>query len=281
MSKSLELLDRRCVVTVGLSATGPNGFRATDLDVKFAVKKNLKPEPNTCDLQIWNLNPDHRNALSQVDTAPVMIEAGYASGTSIIFLGDLRTGGNAKTSTDWITTISSGGSEKKHRKKRVNISVKRQSTADSVLKQVAAALGVGEGNISKAVSQLKVGNIGNMFSEGTVISGNAAREMYNICRSVGLTYSVQDGKLQLLPLKTALDGEALNITSNTGMIGSPTVDNKGLVKVRILIQPDVFPGRKLVLDSFRIEGQYRIETTHHVGDTAGKDWYIDIEAKRY
>lgn len=274
MTTPVQLFRRKVIVTV-------DTLQFTDLAVQFSIKKTIKPEPNTCELHLFNLNREHRSALEQLDKVTVQIEAGYLEGTSVLFLGDLRHIDSVREGADIVTTISSGDGEERYRKARVSVSVQKKTTTDNVLKQIAKALGVGEGNLSKAVASLKTVGLANLFSEGTVICGSASREMTHICRSVGLTWSIQDGKLQILPLGAALDGEAIKLTPETGLIGSPTVDSKGVLKAKMLMIPDVFPGRKMVLESERLKGQYRIEASTHTGDTHGGDWYIDVEAKRY
>lgn len=257
-----------------------NTIEIKDLAMTFRVHKTLKPEPNTAELTVFNLNPDHRSALEQLKTATVLIEAGYVGGTSTLFLGDLRTAISTTENTDVVTKLSSGDGEKAVKKARVKASLKKGSaTPQKVLELIAKGLGVGAGNLGTALSQL--GGVANCFSEGAVISGSAYREMNSVCKTLGLTWSIQNGSLQILALRKALDGQAVLLSKDTGMIGSPTVDNDGVLTATMLLAPDVFPGRKLVLDSVRLKGQYRIETCDYSGDTHGQDWYCKLEAKRY
>lgn len=266
-----QLFRRVIDVTVGTIAL-------KSLDCQFQITKTLKPEPNTCELRIFNLNPTNRQALESAATVPVRVDAGYLDQVSTIFLGDLRQALTMKDGPDWVTTLTTGDGEKAVRTSRVNISVSKKTTADAVLKQIATALGVLPGNLNEAAAKLRANQI---FTQGTVISGNAAREMTAICKSLGLTWSVQDGKLQILELKKALDGEAILLSAATGLVDSPSVDNDGVLSATMLLTPDVFPGRKLVLDSLRLKGQYRIESCRYTGDTQSADWYINVEAKRY
>ncbi len=270
-----NVLNRRKIIvtidTLQLSAS----------DMTFAIKKNLKAEPNTCELKVWNLTPDHRSAIEQKKTARVQVEAGYESGTSILFVGDVRTALSTWNGPDCITSLATGDGEKALRTSRVNLSVKKNTKTPDVLKAVAKAIGVGDGNLNSAVQKLQASGIADLFSQGTVISGSAAREMTGICRSSGLTWSIQDGKLQILALKQSLDGVAIKLTGQTGLIGSPTVDKDGVMTCKMLLIPDVIPGRKLVIQSDRLKGQYRIEECNYSGDTAGTDWYIEAKCKRY
>lgn len=270
----IQLFRRKVTVTI-------DTLQLIGFDMTFAVKKDLKPQPNTCDLKVFNLTEEHRSAIEQKKTAQVQVEAGYENGTSILFLGTLRTSLSVWQGPDCITALSSGDGEKAIQTARVNIPVKKNTKTPDVLKAVAKALGVGDGNLNSALAKLKASGIGDFFSQGTVLTGSASREMTAICRSCGLTWSIQDGKLQILPLRQSLDGTAINLSPDTGLIGSPTVDNKGVMSCKMLLIPDVLPGRKLVLKSDRLKGQYRIEEVNSSGDTASTDWYHDIKAKRY
>jgi hypothetical protein len=253
----------------------------TDLHMTVQVKKSLKPEPNTAELKIWNLNPDHRSYLEQRKTSTVLIEMGYVDGISTIFLGDLRNATSVDEGPDIVTSLTSGDGEKAIRSARINVSLKKDTKPDQVLRSVAESLGVNQGNLDQAIAQFTGQGIRNHFTQGTVITGSAYREMTNICKSFGLTWSVQNGALQILALRQTLENSAVRLAADTGLIGSPTVNKDGVVSAKMLLAPDVFPGRKLVLESARLKGQYRIESCQYTGDTAGNDWYIDLQGKRY
>jgi len=289
MTTAVPLFGRKVTVTIGnptaKSAQGiasGSAIQVTDLAMSFSVKKTLKPEPNTCDLTIYNLSPDHRAALEQMQVATVQIEAGYQEGTSVLFVGDLRTGVSTHTGVDYETKLSSGDGEKAIKTARVNVAMKKgTATPAKVLQAVASALGVGSGNLSQAVAKLQGAGIANNFSEGVVLSGSAFREMNSICRTCALSWSIQNGKLQILPLGQALQTSAIQIDQNSGMVGAPTIDNDGVLNVKTLLIPDVFPGRLLVLNAQRLKGNYRIESCKYDGETHGQNWYNTIQAKRY
>lgn len=251
----------------------------TGLDAQFQVKKNLLPQPNTCELKVYNLNATHRAALEALKVATISLEAGYEGGYSSLFLGDLRTSISTREGPDWVTSLGAGDGEKAIRTARVSASIKKGATTIDVVKTIARALGVGEGNLSSAAQTLQASGISDLFSEGTILSGSASREMTHICASAGLTWSIQRGALQILHTKEALDNEALFISQDTGMIGAPTSDGKGVVTVKLLMIPDVFPGRKMVLEGQQTRGNYRIEEVVTTGDTAATDWYHEIKGK--
>ncbi len=275
-----ELFDRRATITVGtlqIAASQKPGLRCT-----FEIEKTLNPKPNKATVSIYNLTESHRAEIEAFDSVPVQIEAGYKDTTSVLFLGDLRTAGSFRSSHDIVTTIASGDGEKALKTARINASYQKTKPTDALLRDLAKALGVKPGNLDKAVLRFRQTLNTSPFSKGTVLSGSAASEMTRVCRSLNLEWSVQDGALQILEYgQTAAGTTAVMCSARTGMIGSPTVDGKGVLSVRMFLNKETFPGRLLVLDAERLKGQFRITDTRHAGDTHGNEWCVDIKAKRY
>ncbi len=278
------------------------------LDVAFNVKKTLNPnEPNTCDLKVWNLSPDTRktiesgatgrqsavklskaqrlagftSGLSSVTVVPVLIEAGYVNQTSQIFLGELRTAGTITDGADLVTELTTGDGDQAIVNSRLNVSMGPGTLPETAMRKLVAALGIGEGNLAKAVQLLKTTGSAQLFVKGAVLKGSAADHMTDLCRGAGLEWSIQDGQLQVLSVGQPLDGQAVSVTPNTGMIGSPTVDTKGILNVTTLIIPSIRPGVKIAMNSRSVKGGYRVISCEYTGDTMGNEWYCKIEADRY
>lgn len=276
MAKPTRLFRRFARVTVNTIQIA-NG----SLDVAFKVKKTLVGgKPNDAEIRVWNLSPTNRKALESLGQVPVHLEAGYEDGYSTLFLGNLRRAYTVRDGVDLITVIGSGDGEKAIQTSRVSVTIQKGTPSKDALRKIAKALGVGDGNLAKAETVIRA-QLGNVWAEGTILTGSASREMTNVCRSLGLEWSIQNEALQIIPLGQALEGEAFLLSEDTGLIGNPSVDTKGVLKARMLIAPDLFPGRKIVLQAELLQGQFRAETCTYSGDTGGGDWYCDIEAKRY
>jgi hypothetical protein len=276
------LFDRRATVTV-------DTIRFTALDFSFRIEKSLKPEPNTCELEIFNLSEEHASRLEllapktgkrAIQGIPCKIEAGYKDSVSQLWLGDLRTVETVVDGPDTVTRLSSGDGEKAWQNARLHVSYGPKTPIETALRAVARALGVGEGNLGKVVSKLKIAGSA-IFPMGAVISGSASRELVEIARSADLEVSIQDGALQFLDRGRALAGQAIRLAPETGMIGSPTVDNEGVLTVESLIIPDLKPGALIVVEGKRVKGNFRATKCTWSGDTAGADWTITTEAERY
>jgi hypothetical protein len=276
------LFDRRATVTV-------DTIRFTALDFSFTIEKSLKPEPNTCELTILNLSEDHcaelellapKTGKRATQGIPCKIEAGYKDSVSQLWLGDLRTVETVIDGPDRVTRLSSGDGEKAWQNARLHVSYGPKTPIETAIRAIVRALGVGEGNIGKVVSKLKIAGSA-LFPTGAVVSGSAARELVDIARSADLEVSIQDGALQFLDRGKALAGQAIRLAPGTGMIGSPTVDNEGILTVESLIIPGLKPGALIVVEGKRVKGNFRAAKCTWSGDTAGEDWKITTEAERY
>lgn len=271
-----EQFRRVLILTVGT-------LEIVALRVTFEVEKDLSGKPNKARFDVYGLNEPHRRQLESAAKVPVQCEAGYIDGTSVIFLGNLRAGASYRDAGSWVTQLSAGDGAEEVKTARANVSISPGATTDEVLRQVAERLGVKLGNLKDTFALIKkdfrAG--GNLFPNGTVITGSAAREMTAICRSLGLDWTIHNGELQIQERGKTLGSEAIFLSKKTGMIGSPELDAKGVLRIDCLMQPDVFPGRLLVVEADRVKGQFRIEKTTHRGDNFGGDWTIAIEAKKY
>lgn len=251
------------------------GFDFSGLDCVFRVKKTLKPEPNTCELRVYNLADTTRHVLQASDRVMVRVEAGYEDAVSQLFFGEVRSAQSSIQGPDIITEISSGDSEKEMQTARVSMSIGAGTSAVVVLQQIADALGVGIGNALVVASTLH----SNFFGDGSALFGNAAVALSAFCASADLEWSIQDGNLQLLQRGTALETRGPMLSAGTGLIGSPAIDHKGIVTASALIQPGIIPGAYVGIESLAFSGVFRVLECEWVGDTRGNDWSVRFTGK--
>jgi hypothetical protein len=251
-----------------------------DLDIDFSVTKTLKKEPNTLHLTIINLNPEHIKQLQEAKDPVVQLEAGYASRSGVIFLGDVRDVDSEYVKPNWITTLESGDGEKATQFDRINKSFRAGTDLPTVLQEVAKSMGgIGFGNLKQLAFAGTLPGGSKNFPNGVTVSGNSAREMNRLVRSAGLEWSIQDKKFQLLEAGKTLQTKAIVLTPSTGLIGSPTISNDGILYFTSLLNSDILPGRQLIVKSAQINGRFRVERCTYEGQTDGQPWYVNGEAK--
>lgn len=271
----MRLFDRRWHVQVGT-------LDASSLACKFKIQRSLYGYAGTCDLEIRNLSADHRR---EILAAPrrstfVEIQAGYVDGLALLFRGDKRKAVPVREGTDWIVRITAGDGEHALRNARVARSFSPGATLQQVVQHLADAMGVGVGNAVTALRGATLGALDATFAEGTILHGLAAAELTRITTSAGLTWSIQDGVLQVLPRGGALAREALLLSPSTGLIGAPEVVNRRTITVKALLIPGLVPGQQVVLDSGIARGAWRISTAEYSGDTHGQEWTATLTCHR-
>lgn len=301
------------------------------LHASFRVVKTLKKEPNTCELTIYNLTQERRDEIAQADKPIVEIKAGYKgrktdsgvlsvpstdllSGAEeeseepgLIFLGNVRDADSGYENPDWITSLESGDGERATRFSRINKSFASGTSLAVVMNEVAKSMGVGIGNSAQKALSGNLLEAGKEFLNNVTMSGQSSKEMDRIVKSAGLEWSIQDGVLQLLDPGKPLEDVSVVLTPDTGLIGSPTIGNDGVIRIRALLNSDIVPGREIELTSKALtqgstigglgavadvnldvdaalgigttNSRFRAERVEYTGSNFERDFYCDIEAK--
>jgi hypothetical protein len=289
-----DLFDREIVINLGglriASRDQFTGEQKPILKVQFNIERNLQKDPNSAELTIFNLSKASRSGVQQKGI-PVEIEAGYFGNTSLIFKGDLDYGATVRTGTDWVTTLQSTDGGKQYRSARINLSFDAGSAVKDVINRAADELGLGKGNVADELNKGNPRSSAVQYVKGLVLSGQGTASFDKVVRRAGFEWSIQDGQIQLTrPGKVINPGEAVVLNQGTGLIGTPEQGEKGLLKARSLLQPELLPGKRVQIQAGQlgftalkgqreIDGFFRVEKTIFSGDTWGNDWFSDIEAR--
>lgn len=258
----------------------PNATIVRDLRMMFTAEKNLGSEPNTCALVIVNLGEEGR-ALVQRKPLYVRVDAGFDGKLERLFVGDMRFGQSVPTATGWETRIEIGDGERSFREGRVSRSYQAGIPALAAVNEAASAMGFVP-KMSAATSAL----LRRQYSAGLSLTGAAHRELSRILASFDLTWSVQDGVLEIMSTAEVRPDLAVLISEQTGMVGSPEFGAPESKKkaphllVRTLLKPAVRPGGRIQVESRAVRGLFKVLRVRHVGDSGGQDWHTEIEARQ-
>lgn len=271
-------------VLFGRRATlNAHGRELVDLDFEFRIDRNLKAESNSADFTIYNLAPSTRKYLQSLKNGAVVeFHAGYASDDPLprIFLGQLREVTTLRDNADWQTQISTGDGDKA-RKSPVNWSLGPGASFDAAVKKSLQQLGMRATNISRDVATGHFGDASKELVEGFVAFGFGGDEMDKLLDSGGLEGSIQNGEYQILQKGAALNKPVVVLKDGTGLVGSPDLgrSTKGAVQVkaRSLLNARIVPGCLVHVIAANLDGFFRVERAVYSGQTAGGDWYVDIE----
>lgn len=266
------------------------------LRASFKVEKSDSKEPNKATVEIYNLNKANRSILKEgtdliakaIAVAkktkstptwewPLIIEAGYVGSRAQIFSGDVKFADSRKDSTDWVTTIEAEDGGNQLANARISKSLGRGSTMFQVLSTLARELGVGLGNSLLTFATQTAGL--KIYKKGVVLNGKVSDLLDRYCTTAGFRWCVMDGQLQVLKKDGSLLESVIVLQSSSGLIGSPELGEDGAIKCTALIQSGLKPGKKISVVSEKVKGFFRIERVTFEGDTAGENWYAQVEAK--
>lgn len=253
----------------------------TGLDIRFDVVKTLEKEPNTCTVTVFNLSDAQRSQIQSAGKPAFRLEAGYQDDSGQIFYGVAHEIYSTKDGNDWHTIIDTADGEDAIKRARINKSFGAGTDVATVLRALAAEIKLDVGNsIVELQRSGKMVEAASAFIHGTVVSGKASTELDKILRSAGKEWSIQDGAFQLLEIGQVLQGLAVRLSSETGLIGAPSIGSDGILRGTCLLNYALVPGRQVEVTTPNLPTAfYKVIRTQVTGDSAGSEWHTAFEAK--
>lgn len=249
--------------------------------VQLHVKKTSEKEPNTCDLIISNLSADTRKKM-KAKGMQVSVEAGYKDTRAVVFSGASRICDHTHEGPEWLTKIQCGDGEQAYQFTRFSKSWDGGVSAKTVILDVADGLDLNKGNLETALNNIQLPI--QSFGPGFAAHGNAFQLFDRLLKSVGLTFSVQQGALLVAEKNKAPIQEVVVLSAKTGLLGSPqhsppTQSKKYTSLVfKALLNSKIRPGVTVRMDSLQVKGDFIPLKVEHTGDSHGELWVTHVEA---
>lgn len=245
----------------------------SDLRVVFEIQKTLGRHPNPAQITIYNLARSTRDSFARGDA--VRLVAGYEGQADLVYAGDLVETSSLRDGADWATTVSCSDGARAWRANE-RASYRNGANVATVVESLAKSMGLAVAPGSLAVLA------GSQVRGSLVQVGQAARSMQTLLEPLGLSWSIQDGALQLIQLNGTTTEEAVLLSPETGLVGSPekmgsrgTASKRDKVRATSLLQGTLRPGRQVKLQSEQLSGYFRVNEVLHKGDSHGDEWYSE------
>lgn len=259
------------VPDTGISVTMP-------IAMSFSIEKSLSSSPNTMDLKLYNLAAATR-AEVQLPKVVVRFAAGYQStGARRMFIGDVRWARSTIKGTEWVTEIQVGDGSRAYAFARSRETFKGGTKIIDVLRFVGESMTLFVPENVAVSRELQA-----QFSAGYSMNGRSRDELTRLLRPYGYTWSIQDGVLQVLRDDQVIPGAVREISTETGMLGSPEFGNPEASgkspkrTVNVKLYPELQPGGQVNIISRDLEGLHKILKVRHTGDTQTDEWKTQIE----
>lgn len=296
-----EQFIRRCSLLV---VAGTQALDLSQMHIRFETKQEDEESPNNARIRVYNLS---RETVARVrnEFSRVVLQVGY-EGTSmgVIFDGTIKqfaTGREDNKST-YLDILAADG-DQAYNFATVNKSLAAGSTPEQRIAALIEAMG------PKGVTrgQTTIPSTGGVLPRGKVLFGMARAGLRSEVQNIGATWNIQNGQINITPLDGYLPGDAVVLTSRTGLIGRPEQTQQG-VYARCLINPRInvgslvkidnasinqvsqqqdfaIPGAQIPYDKYAgvqmfadisADGLYRVYVSEYNGDTRGAAWWQDL-----
>lgn len=297
MATEYENFDRQ--YRLSIAPSGKEGFEIGETDkdhpipphVSFSFDKSDLSTQNTGDLSVWNLSPEHLAILEQKDCL-CSLKAGYGDKLSLIFAGIVSfyttslDGADTKTDLEVVDNLIS------IRDTYISVSYNGTVSWKTIISDTAGQMGVTPSYSYNATFV----DVSNGFS----YVGLAKNILDKGCKCCGLSWSVQNGVLQIKKTGDVMSKEVYVLSKETGLLGIParvavteesdtkksstesTKDKKIGWDVEYLMNAAITVDDYVKLESRLVEGYFRVQSVSISGDNISGDWVCKarlLEAK--
>ena len=255
---------------------GHNGFQigqtSTEnphaLHISFSIEKSTSETANTAKVQIWNLSPAN---LSILDTKDCVIE--------LILAGNVVTSSTEMDGADRMTELEVVDGRVALRDTYVEISRSGRVDSKEVFDEIAGAMGVSV--IYSKGCKFKV------LPHGFSFVGPAKTALKKLCKTCGLSWSIQNSVLQIRKPNEPITTRAYLLSSDTGLLEVPkriTISSESDdsssgksnsqigYEVKYFLNGAIGVNDYVRLESDKVRGYFRVYKLTIDGDNLEGDW---------
>lgn len=274
-----------------IRTVGTEALDLSALHIKFATKRSNTATPNSADIRVYNVAPTTIELIKQ--ESQVILQAGYEGNYGVIFVGNIKqviTG--RESSTDTFIDLVAGDGDTAYNFAIVNKTLAAGSKPED---QVNASIqSMSEKGVTQGYIKL---DTTTTLPRAKVMYGNSKDYLTHVSQNTKQDWSIQEGKVNFVALKSYLPGERVVLNSKTGMIGTPQQTNEG-VNIKCLLNPLIKVGGLVEINNKDVarlkinlttpnsaanipaplsyDGVYFVYVVETIGDNRGQDFYCNL-----
>lgn len=252
-------------------------------NISFEISKSNTPSNNEASITVYNTSDTLVSFLEKnagLDTY-IKLEVGYGDeDLKELFLGSISGVTDEFTTTDRKTKIKCGDGYAYTKEQKTSKSYKKGTTFSRIVDDMVEDLGVPKGTFIPPEGETK---------KPVVYNGVIKEIMTTIAKDIDYDFSIQDGRVDMVPFKYSKGPTVKVISPDSGLIGSPTPmdtssgqrqenkEDKKAVRVKCLIDPAVRPNSKIKLESRKYNGFFKVNKVDFSGELEGGEWAMTME----
>jgi len=268
----------------------------SQLRIVFDIRRGDTQTPNSARIRVYNLSETTRQRI-EYEFSRVVLQGGYEGNYGILFDGEIKQVRRGRDSqTDTYVDITAADGDSAYNFAVMNTTLAAGSTAAEHVAAACTAMnpyGVTKGYVPPLPT--------NPLPRGKVMFGMARDFLASTARTTQTVWSIQDGKVVMVPETSYMPGEIPVITSETGMVGLPEQTQNGIT-IKMLLNPSIKIGTLIQIDNRSVQlrerslnvrqqaeeartseqnrlqddGYYYVMLASHYGDTQGSDFYTEV-----
>lgn len=274
----------------------------SDFRVQFSVQNAEVDSPNNAAIRIYNLSKDTINKITSKNKKfkTVSLNAGYENGNyGQIFYGQVKQFrfGKEDAINVYLDILAADG-DAAYNQGFVNDVLKSGNKPVDVINRIAKSMD----DLPVDFGNIKATELNTPSIRGKVLFGMGRVLMRNSATSLDCSWSIQNGRIQVVPNNGYLDDQIVKINSDTGLIGMPEQTDEG-IRLKCLLNSKLRIGSLIEVDNSLInqidftgdapviynsyeglqllaplseKSVYRIFVCEHEGDTRGNQWYTNL-----
>ena len=252
------LFDRQLQVIIG------DGSEGISFDGEFKINGTVTrdiraSEPDALDITIYNLSSASRT-LFQEHGKYISVKCGYGTKSVVVFAGDIQQADSIRNGTEWKTHVIAGDGAKSIAQSKMSKTYKEGTRLKDILTDAAESMGTSLNMVLDDFQKKKI-------KKPKVVHKQTRATLDQLKKAYDFDWSIQNGKLVIVPRGKFTNEEPYLISVDTGMIGGIDFFNEGKstdtaseyngigVKFKSLMLPDLLPGMQVIVQSPSLEGQ--------------------------
>lgn len=240
--------------------------------ITFSIEKSDKSTANTGKITLYNLSQEQLNILSQPD-CNIALRAGYGANMPLIGSGTITYTTTSLSGADRSTEIEYTENLTALRDSYSAIGLSGAISGQRIIENFATEMGVAVAYSKSAAFKT--------FSNGFSYVGSAQNGLSKVCQACGLSWTIQNGVLQIRAKNEAMSYKAYLLNSETGLIEIPkkvtisssgdSTEQKGW-EVKYFLNGAIGINDCVKIESGVINGVFRVMKISMSGDSYSGDW---------
>ncbi len=259
MSNASNKFGRTYRLTIDMNDGGDAIVVQLPFTLQFTVNRVVNSSLNTCEMDIYNLGPEVRERIFQepyaVRQGTLTLEAGYDT-MSTIYTGTIFSAASRRENTDIITSIECLSGSFDVNTSTVYTTLNKGATLGDIYRFLIGQF--------KELTIGAVGEFEDKLLSPVTLNGNSWDLLKRYSND---SVFIDNGRVFVLKRNEVVPGEVQVISSETGLLGTPTRSG-GYLKVHSLFEPGVKLGQEINLNSTIMpiyNGTYSIYGIQHSG----------------